>query len=237
LLAAGVALLALPPYAEYCESRQSHQYYCAAYEVALAVGAFVESHNGAITALASAVVAMFTWTLWNSSEKMWLATKRSADIAFKTLHAANQPVLLLTEVDIQEPSENQKATRIVFSLQNSGNGVADIKKLSIEIRVALLRDSDVHRRRDTLEEDWNAAIGSRDVSRGHAIRTRLLTAQDVANIRAGKSQIALIFVIYFTDVLGVKYEAGFPMIYDHRQRMFMRTTMTDLNAQDWGDTD
>lgn len=77
LAAAFSALLLWIPYGQHCDSQQSNQYYCAAYSVALIVGSYIESHNGAITALASVVVAIFTWTLWASSERMWLVTDAS----------------------------------------------------------------------------------------------------------------------------------------------------------------
>ncbi|WP_156824735.1 hypothetical protein [Methylocystis rosea] len=58
------------------------------YKMTLALGSFVESHNGAITAIASIAVAVFTWTLWQSSEKMWIVTKIAADAAELSAKAA-----------------------------------------------------------------------------------------------------------------------------------------------------
>src|SRR5206468_1190438 len=44
--------------------------------------------EGAITALATAAIAWFTWTLWRSNEKMWAVTKVAADAADRSARAA-----------------------------------------------------------------------------------------------------------------------------------------------------
>jgi hypothetical protein len=45
----------------------------------------IDSWSVPITAIATFFVAAFTWTLWRSSEKMWEVTKKSVDIAERTL--------------------------------------------------------------------------------------------------------------------------------------------------------
>ncbi len=55
-----VAFSILPPYAKYCDSNYSNHYYFAAYEVTAAFGAFVDHHDGAVTALATVLLAFIT---------------------------------------------------------------------------------------------------------------------------------------------------------------------------------
>jgi hypothetical protein len=80
----GIAFLLTPPYGNYCESEHADQKYCAAYEIAVAVGAALEAHHGAITAVATAFIGWFTYTLWRSSEKMWIATQNTLRHAERT---------------------------------------------------------------------------------------------------------------------------------------------------------
>jgi len=64
LIVVVAAFLVLPPYGAYCESNYSNDYYCAAYGVAVAFGSWVDLHNGAVTALATIIIGIFTATLY-----------------------------------------------------------------------------------------------------------------------------------------------------------------------------
>lgn len=53
-----------------------------------AVLAFLEAHNGAITALATAVVAIFTLSLWASTYGLWKEAKAAGETARRSADAA-----------------------------------------------------------------------------------------------------------------------------------------------------
>ncbi len=76
LLAIGAAFLIFPPYYQYCDSDYANDKYCAAYSVVVALGTFVDSHNGAVTAIATVFIGLFTYTLKRSTDKMWDAGER-----------------------------------------------------------------------------------------------------------------------------------------------------------------
>lgn len=84
ILAVGVAFLMLPAYEKYCQADHTKNYYCAAYKLAMVFGDFIDAHNGAINALATFAIALFTLTLWRSSEKMWNATQDALRHAERT---------------------------------------------------------------------------------------------------------------------------------------------------------
>lgn len=63
LLAAGFSFLVLPDYSNYCERYQHNDYGCAAYEMVVTFGAFIDNHGAAVTAIATGVIAYFTITL------------------------------------------------------------------------------------------------------------------------------------------------------------------------------
>jgi hypothetical protein len=65
MLFVGASLGLIQPYANYCESNYANQYYCAAYEMMMSFGTFVDAHNGAITAIATAFIGLFTFTIWH----------------------------------------------------------------------------------------------------------------------------------------------------------------------------
>jgi hypothetical protein len=60
----GISFLILPPYSEYCESDQANQYNCAAYESVVTIVGSVQGYNGAITALATIFIGLFTGTIY-----------------------------------------------------------------------------------------------------------------------------------------------------------------------------
>jgi hypothetical protein len=84
LLFVGVAFLLLPPYASYCESNYPNEDYCSAYSVAVTLANIVDAHNGAFTALATIAIASFNWTLWQSTEKLWIAGEKQRKLAEET---------------------------------------------------------------------------------------------------------------------------------------------------------
>jgi hypothetical protein len=83
-LVAGLGLLWLGPYREYCKSDYAKDDYCAAYKMSVTFGHFLDVHSGAITTLATIAIAFFTWTLWRSNEKMWIATQQALRHAEET---------------------------------------------------------------------------------------------------------------------------------------------------------
>src|SRR5450759_299827 len=54
------------------------------------VSAWLESHNGAITAITTAFMAVFTWRLWVSTNKLWEEAKNSGVTASTAANAAKK---------------------------------------------------------------------------------------------------------------------------------------------------
>jgi len=76
-----------------------------------------------VTALATVAIAWFTWTLWRSSEKSWLAAGRSADIAERALIASRRAWLSIGELKIIHPTkitEEGATIRVQFTVKNLG---------------------------------------------------------------------------------------------------------------------
>jgi hypothetical protein len=62
--------------------------YHTAFYVPWQIGKFIDEHNGVVAAIATVFIAAFTWTLWQSSEKMWKVTARSVTVARRAANAA-----------------------------------------------------------------------------------------------------------------------------------------------------
>jgi hypothetical protein len=139
LLAIGTALLILPPYNNYCGTDNANNKYYSAYEVVLSISVFLEAHNGAITAIATAFIAWFTLTLWQSSEKMWLVTNRSAELAERTLTELESPSVFVKVIETGLKVTNQQAYfergRLKYHFVNYGRSPAFITAYGQQIRV------------------------------------------------------------------------------------------------------
>jgi hypothetical protein len=114
---AGWMIGAIPNEAQYCsENQQTKQEDCATYNIALIafwkIGEFLEKASDAITALASVAIALFTWTLYRTTNKLWEAgerqigvakdaadaAKRSATVAEETINKLERPYVLPADI-------------------------------------------------------------------------------------------------------------------------------------------
>src|ERR1700694_4041502 len=82
-----------------CKETNAGQERCTSYNLApfilIKIYEVLHALEGVITALATGTIAWFTWTLWQSNEKMWrinkiatIATRRAANAARKSADAA-----------------------------------------------------------------------------------------------------------------------------------------------------
>lgn len=63
LLFVGLAFVLIPPYAQYCEHNDNHEYACAIYEITASVIGVLNGYEPLITAVATGFIACFTITL------------------------------------------------------------------------------------------------------------------------------------------------------------------------------
>jgi len=81
LFVVGASFVIFPPYKQYCESDYSNQYGCVSYEILAFFAAFAQRYNGAIAAVATAFIAWFTFTIWETN-KIQLEHDRAVERAY-----------------------------------------------------------------------------------------------------------------------------------------------------------
>ena len=137
LLIAGIAFLILPEYSEYCQSTHANDKYCSTYQIASSFGAFLESHNGAITAIATIFIGWFTFTLKRSTDKLWSEareqrqeakviadrqfenTEKSIRLARDEFISTHRPKIIVREAIIGSVMEGEPIT-VHYHLANIG---------------------------------------------------------------------------------------------------------------------
>lgn len=107
-LGCGLAMLLIASWlsgshGEICEYTKSSQEECAVYNLAayflFKIGGFLNDSVVVISAIATAFIAWFTWTLWQSNEKMWAETRKAADAATKGARAAELNATALIDAE------------------------------------------------------------------------------------------------------------------------------------------
>lgn len=119
LLIVGVALLLLPPYANYCETDSANKFNCAAYEFIVAIVGAAQVYNGLITALATFAIAWFTWTIKGINREQVAHTRTIERAYVKLSHSA-------PGLDVQV---NTGLIYIKMAVKNFGQTPADITNI------------------------------------------------------------------------------------------------------------
>jgi hypothetical protein len=182
LLLIGGASLGFPPYHYYCENNQANYYYCAANKVLVALGDLIDEHDGAITALATIAIAWFTWTLRESSEKMW-------DVANRTLEMTK--VDMVADMVFQQGKIKDTSFTPVASVSfiNTGRSRAtDVTMwMSIGARKLPVQDSDFPNRKPAVMS--RAEVGPQRNTTVDVSFSKSLSADELTEFREGRAAL------------------------------------------------
>src|SRR6202043_3926282 len=74
----------------YCESDYANDYYCTAYRITMVLATLVETHNGALTAIATVFVGAFTYTLYKATKGLVDAAETQSGDMRRSIEAAEQ---------------------------------------------------------------------------------------------------------------------------------------------------
>ena len=98
----------------------------------------LEAHNGAITAIATGFIGWFTYTLWRSSEKMWVATadqvritNTALQLAREEFNATHRPKLRVRRMKPHLTAGT--LVRVQYVIVNVGETTATIKRHDITL--------------------------------------------------------------------------------------------------------
>jgi hypothetical protein len=131
----------------YSQADGTKNEYCPAFHsVLFSFFGFLEDHSEAVTAVATLAIAVFTWTLWQSSEKMWGATKIAAEAAQKSadvIPAIERPYVFIKEMIAEVPAGQYappshllpRYGTVEASFFNYGRTPANVAEVAIFVRI------------------------------------------------------------------------------------------------------
>ena len=61
--------------------------------------------------------------------------------------------------------------------------------------------------------------------RGYRIASDVLGVRELQQIKSGEMTLGIIFEIVANDIFHNPYNQIFPLVFDHRQRIFMRSSL------------
>ena len=73
--------------------------------------------------------------------------------------------------------------------------------------------------------DGNGAIEPGQTMRGYRIASDVLGVHELQQIKSGEMTLGIIFQIVANDIFHNPYNQIFPLVFDHRQRIFTRSSL------------
>jgi hypothetical protein len=128
------------------------------------LGVYVIEKTAVITALATLAIAWFTWTLRQSSEKMWSATRESVDLAKQEFETAYRARVAITNVQIGHSKDRERIS-FAFRLENTGQLPATECSLSYTTSASIFNRFEPPKDDELLERerDVHIVIASKEV--------------------------------------------------------------------------
>jgi hypothetical protein len=179
--------------------------------VAVAVLDFLEKYNGALTAVATAFIAVFTIVLAVVTGRQARLSRESIDLARQEFIATHRPRVILR--CIQGPAYNDEGQRfVVVTFVNAGANNAIIEAFGADL--ALRRDEDDHWEPPGLDASAKSvepivlASGQRHFFRVTA-KTRADTDKAIFQEALGDHQLCAVGIVRYKDGNGVARHTGF----------------------------
>ncbi len=190
----------------------------------------LDENRDAITAIATAFIAIFTFTLWRSSDKLFIVTKESADAATmsakaakKSAEVAEKSLVIATRPRFTiPPPELHETQHISFSIANRG-GVAIIDRVDASVQATRGCGGFTVTRPDKL---FPLTI-NREIEAGQSLGEYSIALDWIGapnlhrEIKSGEATLKIIFQIISKDMFGKNYPTPtIPFDFDRGKWVF-----------------
>jgi len=204
-----------------------------AYKIAVAVGTFLDTHNGAFTALATLAVAAFTFTLWRSTKGMLATTNNSINLARDEFISTHRPKLIVRQFQIDPVTPGNPIT-IHFAMVNIGSTEARPRLLGCQIALWNVQGNYFEAPGINATQD---EINVPPIAGGQRVSWRMVstfpvTPQQIGLIQSGSLLIQILGEITYKDGLNRQRRTGFRRSYDRLTDKFIPSPNSEEEYQD-----
>ena len=190
----------------------------------------LDENRDAIIAIATAFIAIFTFTLWRSSDQLFNVTKESADaatmsakaarksakVAKKSLVTAARPYITIDPITLCGANE----PHINFGLRNS-RGIAIVDKVDVTAKT-IRGGVGLAKTFPHISVTINSEIESgQELGEYHITLDYFGVPDPLQRIKSGEITLKIIFKIISKDVFGNSYEPTISFDFNHERGVFV----------------
>jgi hypothetical protein len=204
-------------------------------------GHVLYEYRDAATAVATVLIAIFTYTLYGATKGLVQAAEiqsadmkrsivaaaiaadaaqSSAETAKKALFAANRPVITIGELELVESDAVLNKPVIKWGLRNPGPGFAVVNNVKVEV---VIQGDNTPRIFSRQFSEWHGTIELGKTSSGHQVTTPTMQAR-IKDILAGRLLLYFNIELQLMDIMENPSNARFPFIFDSQANSFKPTS-------------
>ena len=216
---------ALPaPFAQYCQDQGNHanDEECTAYSIVspfiAPIGRFLEKNSAAISAVATAFIAYFTFTLWNANKALYATSNRSADAAAEAVSVAREAgrVQMRAYINVHETKAEYlsdedgfpEQIRFMIIIKNTGQSPGKNVTVWATCHASPIFMGKVPAK-DTSLGSVNPIGPGGDLKLEFGTNSRGLPIEAVQAVRARRTKLWVHGVVEYSDIFDRRQELGF----------------------------
>jgi hypothetical protein len=205
------------------------------------VGHVAYHYREAVNAVATVFVALFTFTLWRSTEAMMSATRQTAILTRDTVNLAREefisthrPRLRVRQFNLDTLTPNNPLV-VRFALRNIGETKAHWRTLAVDVVLWNEREGFWE---TPIDEIVKPLDNCRPIKSGQRLQTNdfasrfNVTAEQIDAIKSGELIVCVVGELGYADDLGVMRRTGFRRNYNPLSNLFEPTPNPDQEYED-----
>lgn len=176
-----------------------------------------------ILAFGTIMIAVFTLTLWQSTERLWKQTKETVELARKEFISTHRPILRIRRISVLPLVSNNRVAGAI-ALANIGDTQARVVEAGLDIYVTGVR----------FDARPGPIANFPPIPPGNEasidVVGQVVTDIQIAAIEAGTLELRMLGIINYIDDNDIMRCTSFARTYNHTLRRFVKVSDGDAEA-------
>ena len=191
----------------------------------------LHSIEGILTALGTIAIAIFTWTLWRSTHRLWEANLDQINLAREEFVSTHRPKLRVRQFALERPVAGSPLL-VRFAIINIGETTAHWRNTAAEVALWNGRFWEAPGISQVAQPSNNPPVRSGERIQA-TIHSRFdVTAEQISAIENGSLTVCAVGEFAYADDLGTTRRTGFRRNYDVRTDVFAATANSEQEYED-----